>query len=591
MEYEPSEIHETYEGYGSYVNNMKIKFLLLCTLILAALLRFYDLGGMPEGFHRDEAFLGYNAYSILKTSRDIAGNVFPLHLSSFLYSPAGYSYVSLPFIVLFGLNEFSVRFASALFGVATVFALYGLAKEMLTHTFKLKKDYDPAVVAAIAAGALAISPWHINLSRVATEHVPAVFFLLLGTWLYLRLVRSGKLGLLGVLGVFGCFGITYLFYQAPRAFLPLFLPLLFFVAPPKAVKDRILAGAGYLLFIIVPVLLILSSENLSLRIRTVSIMADEHLTLIREEALREDGTQAISPLIARMFHNKILSFADRFFEHYFSHFSYAFLFTDQGFPDRYRVPGYGLLHYFDIVLLVIGGIIVVRRYPKLAALAGGCIVLSPVGSALTYADVPNLQRTLMIAPMLAILSAIGIRWLSAVLGSLGNLGKWSGILFGTVVFLYSIFSYLHQYYIHQPAHRPWYRHEGYRELVAKVNDLLPAYEKAVISTTQSAPTIFFLFYGKYDPSAFQEIARVSALRDFDRIPFGPYEFSQEECPYEGEPVTDPRTGVRKPAFVGVPDVLYVTHGRCIDATLPIRQIDEIRRTDGTVVFRILEVTE
>lgn len=585
MEHEPHEIHETYEPY------MKAKLLLLCILILAAGLRFYDLGDAPAGFHRDEAFLGYNAYSILKTSRDIAGEFLPLHLSSFLYSPAGYSYVSLPFIALFGLSEFSVRFASALFGVATVWVLYGLVKEIFSHTFKLHNDYDPTVVAALAAGSLAVSPWHINLSRVATEHVPVVFFLLAGIWFYLRLVRLENLGRLRFLGVFGCFGITYLFYQAPRAFLPLFLPLLFFVAPPKAVKNRILAGAGYLLFIILPVLLILSSENLSLRIRTVSIMADEHLTLVREEALREDGTQAVSPLIARMFHNKILSVVDRLFEHYFSHFSYEFLFTDQGFPERYRVPGYGLLHYYDMVLLIIGGIIVVRRYPKLAALAGGWIVLSPIGSALTYDDVPNLQRTLMMAPMLVILSAIGIVWVLRFLGRLGRLGKISGIGIGGFVIIYSLASYLHQYYVHQAAHRPWYRHEGYRELVAKVNDLLPAYEKAVISTTQSAPTIFFLFYGKYEPSAFQKVAQTSALRDFDRIPFGPYEFSQEECPYEGEPVADQVTGVRKPAFVGTTDVLYVTHGRCVDATLPIRQIDEIRRKDGTVVFRILEVTE
>jgi uncharacterized membrane protein len=39
--------------------------LIIITLIIlgGAILRFYNLGQVPHGFHRDEAFLGYNAYS------------------------------------------------------------------------------------------------------------------------------------------------------------------------------------------------------------------------------------------------------------------------------------------------------------------------------------------------------------------------------------------------------------------------------------------------------------------------------------------------------------------------------------------------
>src|SRR5437660_10802243 len=108
----------------------KSLLLLILFFFLGAFLRFYLLGNIPTGFHRDEAFLGYNAYSILLTGRDMTGHLFPLHLESFLYSPAGYSYFSIPFIAVFGLSAFSVRFASAFFGSITLLLVPFLVIEL-----------------------------------------------------------------------------------------------------------------------------------------------------------------------------------------------------------------------------------------------------------------------------------------------------------------------------------------------------------------------------------------------------------------------------------------------------------------------------
>ena len=103
--------------------NINLWFFILIILV-GVILRFYRLGEVPRGFHRDEAFLGYNGYSILQTGKDMSGNRLPLHLESFIYSPAGYSYFSIPFIKIFGLNEFSTRAASAFFGTLTVLVTY-----------------------------------------------------------------------------------------------------------------------------------------------------------------------------------------------------------------------------------------------------------------------------------------------------------------------------------------------------------------------------------------------------------------------------------------------------------------------------------
>src|SRR3972149_11420354 len=141
--------------------------LLAFITLLAATLRFYKLGEVPVGLHRDEAFLGYNAYSILKTGQDITGARYPDHLRSFLYSPAGYAYASVPFIAAFGLSVFSIRLASAVSGTFTVLVTFFLLKALF------KDDKYGQKLALAGSFLLAISPWHINLSRTATENTLA----------------------------------------------------------------------------------------------------------------------------------------------------------------------------------------------------------------------------------------------------------------------------------------------------------------------------------------------------------------------------------------------------------------------------------
>ena len=64
----------------------------------------------------DEAINGYDAYSILKTSHTIFGEYLSLFAKSTgYYRETIYHYLSIPFIYLFGLNEFSLKIVSFLF--------------------------------------------------------------------------------------------------------------------------------------------------------------------------------------------------------------------------------------------------------------------------------------------------------------------------------------------------------------------------------------------------------------------------------------------------------------------------------------------
>lgn len=551
-------------------------YILISIFLLAALLRFYRLDSVPAGFYRDEAFLGYNAYSILKTAHDMSGHFLPLHLESFLFSPAGYSYFSLPFLFLFGVSAFSVRFAGAFMGSLTVFAVYLFTKELF---FKRK---DAAAIALLASFLLASTPWHINLSRVSTENVLVVFFITVGMWLYLLWMRKNNMRFF--LFSFLSFGLTLFIYQAPRAFLPLLLPCLFLFALPKIKSSKaILSVVAFSMVIILPVLLILTSPKLSTRIHMLSIFQDPQTQLVINERTREDGMMHMPRLETRIFDNKIIGYGEFFLQNYFKHFSYEFLFTDAGLPDRYRVAGMGLLYLFDIPLLLIGIWLLLKEEKKIGLFLLIWVLLAPVGSALTYDDIPNLQRTLLIFPSLSIISAYGfVRIWQIKIPRVEVLVKTIGVL----IVLYSVFYYLQAYYVHQPVHRPWYREEGFKQLVDDINKELPNY-KILITSSQSDPAIFFLFYNKYDPLKTQQLLQKSPTSRYGSMPFEKYTFAQQDCPLQSSQELNRNTGVAENIVHADPFVLYVNSGECKIPQSNVEVLDEIKRGDGTVVFRIL----
>lgn len=196
------------------------------------------------------------------------------------------------------------------------------------------------------------------------------------------------------------------------------------------------------------------------------------------------------------------------------------------------------------------------------------LLLAPVGSALAFDDIPNLQRTVFMTPVLSIFSAIGFvaLWKSKLRYLL------------LIVSLYCVGFFLHQYFIHLPIHKPWYRHEGYEQLVSSVNKFLPSYQKAVITDRESAPAIFFLFFGRYDPETYLKETAGRAIHDYDRANFGPYEFSQEECPLR----IDSKTSL----LTGQVNVVYVNYATCVTPQ-STNELESISRGDQSTVFRIL----
>src|SRR5271154_1886478 len=135
--------------------------LLTLVVLLAAFLRFYQLGINPPSLTWDEVAWGYNAYAVGIDGKDEFGHFLPY--TSFIsfgdYKPPVYAYLTVIPVWLFGLTEFAVRFPSALFGTLTILVTYFLVKEIFQghETTRKYKEY----IALMSALVLAVSPWNI----------------------------------------------------------------------------------------------------------------------------------------------------------------------------------------------------------------------------------------------------------------------------------------------------------------------------------------------------------------------------------------------------------------------------------------------
>ena len=124
--------------------------MVVSLTLLAAALRLWQLGAIPQGIHGDEAQVGMDARRVL------ADGWIGAYTPAALGQPSGHAYLTAPFIELFGSTDWSVRLPLALAGIAAVPLCYLLFR---LHTAR--------AVAVIAAFLLATSLWHIHYSRTA----------------------------------------------------------------------------------------------------------------------------------------------------------------------------------------------------------------------------------------------------------------------------------------------------------------------------------------------------------------------------------------------------------------------------------------
>lgn len=516
-----------------------ILIYLLFILSLGSILRLWQLDKFPEGLQVDEVSFGYNAYSMLKTGKDEFGKFLPLTLRSFDDNKAAvYSYLDIPAIYLFGLNGFAVRLPTALFGILFIVLSFFLS-------FELTKNRKLSILASFL---FAISPTSILLSRVQSEPLVATFFVLLGTYLFLVYQRNKSFLYLTSATIFW---ILSLFTSTiPRVFLVLFLPLLFILYKSK--KTAISFG-----IVIIFSLFLFFTSSLS-RYNQVSVFSSLHVVLPLEESIREDGPN--QALLARIFHNKPISYGRYLINNYFDYLSFRFLFQEAELPAREHLVNMGVMYLFSFPLFIIGVWKIISNKKKWGYMVIAWILVVPLSMSFASDDTPNIHRFFMTILPLELATAYGLFSINGYLR-----------LILVPIIIFSLAFFLHQLIIHQPVHKSPLRSFAYKQLISEVKTLEPSYHKIVFTTKESNTYIFLLFYDRIDPKSYQQSG---AKGNFDNGQFGKYVFVHQDCP--------------RPTEI---NTLYVQMGNC--DTIPSREnlVAATYWRDGSIAFKLVDLPQ
>ncbi|MBI2591006.1 MAG: glycosyltransferase family 39 protein [Candidatus Blackburnbacteria bacterium] len=550
----------------------KHKWIFLIFL-LALFLRTWKLAGLPDGFHVDEVKAGWNAYSILKTGADDWGHKFPLYYNSFGdFRPTGYFYLTIPSILIFGLNEFAVRFPGALFGALTVISMYFLVRELAPRK---KLDIGNWTLEIFSALLLALSPWHISLSRATSEGIVALFFALTGLWLLVRQLNNKKPpALLPFLLTLLFLLSSYFLYHSARLLIPMFvfITIAFFwwnSRPRPTLRD--LPKLHFKL----PLVLLFSVSLVTLlfaldpaargRFNQVSIFKDLDVAYELDKMPFEEGPNRV--FVARLFHNKPSVYARRFVNEYTQYISAKFfLVPKEAKPTRYMTSGMGVLTYVEFFLLLAGLVAIAQHKPYASILVLGLVLISPLPAAVTTEDAPNMHRALFMIPFLSIIEAYGLYWFANSRHRTLSLSLSFALLSVNFIF------FLHQYFIHNPVGGTLSRNAGAKELALKINSLQGNYDKIYFTEIPDSPYPWLAFFGKYDPATFTQSAN---KRDKGVWGFQNFTFTSQRCP-------------SRDVFALEERILAVDADACETSSPPAGAtlLGQIKRPDGTVVYTL-----
>lgn len=496
--------------------------LFLITILIAFILRFYELGKNPPSLDWDETAHGYNAYSILKTGRDEYGYKLPLYFRSFDdYKPPLYTYLVVPSVAIFGLNDFAVRFPSAALGVLAVVFTYLMVYELFA-----KKE-----IALFASFFLAISPWHLQFSRVAFETNSATFWSVFGTWAFLKGVKLENRKITFWLSLSAlAFGANLFMYHNARVFIPIYSLVLIFLYRNFLLKNKkyLLLPAIITFLFVLALIPIITSISGQLRYKGTTIFSDVSPLYRASDLIAQDVDRGIGA-VGKIIHNRRFAYLPILIDNYLSHFrpTYLFLTADM---ERHHAPQIGLFYIWDVPFILAGIYFLIKnKFPRnTKIIIFWWFVIAPLASSVTW-GVPHSLRSEIYLPTYQVFISLGI----FTLFTYSKKKKLFACLAALTLFANFAF-YLHQYYVHMPQEfsKSWLY--GRKEAALYTQENKDKYQRVIVSTSLQQPHEFWLYYTKYDPVKYLEQGGTVSggfLEDrnkFDKYLFKPIDYEKQK---------------------------------------------------------------
>lgn len=491
------------------INKFK-RYVLFLILVIASLLRILNLSTNPPHLSPDEASLGYNAYSILKTGRDEYGTFMPIIFKSFGdYKPGLYIYTTVPFVAVLGLNEWSVRLPSAVSGIVAVLFLYLIVKKLVTNTAIPYKDEIPLV----ASFFLAVAPWHVYFSRGAWEINLALTLTLAGIYFLFTSFERPFFILMSSL----FFSLTFLTYQGAKlATVIVILSIVisyFSEVRSLIVKNmRLTFISGLVAFLIASPILLSLVNGQAGRLTVMSIFSYPRSESYIQTILKE-GNENFNSLSYYMFHSETVNFVRSILGRWLNHYSGRFLFFEGDWvTPKQSTPYHGVFTLFDM-LFFIPGIFVLLYYIRNSAVkfAGIWFLLAPLPAALSKDEVHAVRAYNLVIPIVIIITLGCIFFITLIQSIKKPFLRYLGYILVAVAYSFSYLYFIDLYFVHNPYNNAKNWDYGQKQVVEAIRPIYKNYPLIKVQQSFSQPYIYFLFYGleggkPYDPASYQKQA-------------------------------------------------------------------------------------
>jgi hypothetical protein len=529
LEYlEPLAPRMSATGLARLVSAIVSASLLVMALTVGIVLRTAALQRVPAGFNQDEACNGYDAYSLLRTGRDQHGNLLPVAIQAFNdYRMPLFDYSLVIPVGIFGLRPLSVRLGAALWGIADLIGVAVVACMLIGLRG-----------AALAVALLAISPWHLPISRFGHEAITAAATISLATaafFLALRMRRGRWLLVSGLM-----FGFSLYSYSITKAFLLPFAIWLvaFYWRDLRRFRKYVLAAAIIVVICAIPQAWALSRHYAQMMARYHSVSV---LGLAWAMRLRVIG------------------------QGLFFNLGPNFLFRYGSDDVSLHPPGYGQLLVAQAAMLFLALCSLLDPgFRRAAVFLLGWFAIAAITAVLILPFGHPLHTLMMLTP-LTLLCALGMVFLF----DLATASRTARLAVAAVILLAAAVQgtrFLTFYFRDYPALAAYQFQYGLGDAVVHANDAGSG--PVVITQYSNQPYIYVLFFTRYPPERFQKDQVVQAPGLFGPVSsFDRYRFEDAELAY------------RK-----LPAGVFVLSGY---EAVPRPPVFSIRAPNGHVAFRVV----
>ena len=487
-------------------------FALIFIVGLAAFLRLYALGSIPNGLYIDEVAIGVDALSLAKTGHDMHGGpwfttVFPSYGD---YKLPVYIWLAAISVRLFGATDFAVRLPSAIAGIGTVMLVYALAIDLFA------KEKHVKFIALLSAAMIAIMPWSILFSRTGFEAHVGQALLLASAWMMLRAQKRPWLlvlsSVLGALAVYTYFSVRFVF---PVVLVGIFL----FQIEKKHWKKQVLYCIGCLALFGLLVLPMGKSPYYaamqSLRFSTKNILNNTDFVTATNR-LRELGGNTV---MSRLIYHRDVFMAKELLRHFADHLNFSYLFVSGDTNLRHSTGETGILLFGMLPPFVIGLFTLARKHKKLSCILLLWYVAALLPASVPY-DTPHALRSLNALGVLALVLGVGGTEITVTLCRGSMVKKF--LLASLMVFLgFNFFSFWHNYTYHHPQRSASAWAEMRKELGLFIQERKNTYEKIQI-TADDHLFLWVVWYGGFDIREVQHAPSISYIKPvFANVVFQP----------------------------------------------------------------------